>query len=154
MCTHRHNIPVTTIQRTIDDLDGCVPPHLLRRARRQAELKGIRLRGAERKRSKSDLEEDFLALCRHYRLSHPETNTKIGRWEVDFVWRRQRVAVEVDSFVYHRGSIAFQDDRARDLDLRQRGYTVLRFSERQLEEEPQRVAADVARALAQAAETR
>jgi very-short-patch-repair endonuclease len=55
--------------------------------------------------------------------------------------------VEVDSFAYHRGSVAFQDDRARDLDLRQRGFTVLRFSERQLEDEPARVAADVARAL-------
>jgi very-short-patch-repair endonuclease len=34
---------------------------------------------------------------------------KLGRWEVDFVWRGQRVVVETDSFAYHRGSIAFQD---------------------------------------------
>ncbi|MGN6814749.1 MAG: DUF559 domain-containing protein [Solirubrobacterales bacterium] len=53
----------------------------------------------------------------------------------------------MSSFAYHRGSVAFQDDRARDLDLRQDGFTVLRFSERQLEEEPARVVADVARAL-------
>lgn len=152
LTAYRHRIPVTTIQRTIDDLDGSVPPYLVRRARRQAELMGVRLRGAEGKRSKSDLEEDFLALSRRHRLSHPEANAKIGRWEVDFVWRDHRIVVEIDSFAYHRGSVAFQDDHARDLDLRQRGYTVLRFSERQLEEEPQRVAADVARALAKAAE--
>jgi very-short-patch-repair endonuclease len=145
--TRRHRIPVTTIQRTIDDLDGSVPPYLLRRARRQAELKGIRLKGAEGRRSRSDLEEDFLALCHRHPLPRPETNVKIGRWEVDFVWREQRVVVETDSFTYHRGSVTFQDDRTRDLDLRQRGFTVLRFSERQLEEEPSRVAADVARAL-------
>ena len=57
--------------------------------------------------------------------------------------------VEIDSFAYHHGSVSFHNDHARDLDLRQRGYTVLRFSERQLEEEPGRVVADVARALAQ-----
>jgi very-short-patch-repair endonuclease len=147
LVTRRHNIPVTTVQRTIDDLDGAVPPYLHRRARRQAELMGVRLRGAEGRRSRSDLEEDFLALCRRHRLPRPETNVKIGRWEVDFVWWGQRVVVEIDSFTYHRGSVSFQEDRARDLDLRQRGFTVLRFSERQLEEEPQRVAADVARAL-------
>lgn len=121
--------------------------YFLRRARRQAELMGVRLEGAERSRSRSDLEEGFSRLCQSHELLPPEHNVKIGRWEVDFVWREQRLAVEIDSFTYHRGSIAFQNDRARDLDLRQRGFTVLRFSERQLEEEPARVAADVARAL-------
>lgn len=143
--TRRHNIPVTTIQRTVDDLEGTVAPYLVRRAKRQAELMGIRLRGAEGKRLRSDLEGEFLRLIHH--LPPPETNVKIGRWEVDFLWRSQRLVVEIDSFTYHRGSVAFHDDRARDLDLRQRGFTVLHFSERQLEEEPGRVVADVARAL-------
>jgi predicted transcriptional regulator of viral defense system len=35
LLTYRHRIPVTTIQRTIDDLDETVPPYLLRRAKRQ-----------------------------------------------------------------------------------------------------------------------
>lgn len=147
LVTVRHRIPVTSIQRTIDDLDGSVPPYLLRRARRQAELKGIRLKGAEGRRQRSDLEEDFLTLCRGYRLLLPETNLKIGRWEVDFAWREQRLVVETDSFTYHRGSVAFQNDHARDLDLRQRGYTVLRFTDEQIDYEPDRVAADVAAVL-------
>ncbi len=147
--TRRHRIPVTTIQRTVEDLDGCVPAYLLRRARRQAELKGIHLEGAERKRQRSDLEEGFLALLRTHHLPAPETNVKLGRWEVDFFWRDQRLVVEVDSFTYHRGSVAFEDDHARDLDLRQRGFTVLRFTDTQIEAEPARVVADVARALAQ-----
>jgi very-short-patch-repair endonuclease len=147
--TRRHRIPVTSIQRTIDDLEGAVAPYLLRRARRQAELKGIHLQGVERKRQRSDLEEDFLALFPAHRFPPPETNVKLGRWEVDFLWRDQRLVVEVDSFAYHRGSIAFEDDYARDLDLRSRGYTVLRFADAQIEAEPARVVADVARALAQ-----
>lgn len=147
-CTCRHDIPVTIVQRTIDDLDGTVPSYLVRRARRQAELMGVRLKGAEGRRQRSDLEEDFFALISYHRLPLPETNVKIGRWEVDFVWREQRVVVETDSFTYHQGSVAFQDDHDRDLDLRRRGYTVLRFSDKQIDEEPKRVVEDVNRALA------
>jgi len=148
LTTRRHNIPVTTIQRTIDDLDGTVPPYLLRRAKRQAELKNVRLEGGEGRRARSDLEEDFFTLVRLHRFPLPETNVKIDRWEVDFLWRAQLLVVEIDSFLYHRGSIAFHADHDRDLDLRQLGYTVLRYSERQLEDEPDRIAADVAAALA------
>ncbi|HWN72171.1 MAG TPA: DUF559 domain-containing protein [Solirubrobacterales bacterium] len=147
MTTKRHGIPVTSVQRTVNDLEGTAPPYLLRRARRQAELMNVRLRGVEGKRLRSDLEEDFLALCVHHRFPSSETNMKIGRWEVDFLWRSARLVVEIDSFAYHRGSIAFHDDHARDLDLRRRGYTVLRFDERQLEDEPDQVADDVARVL-------
>ena len=148
LTTRRHDIPVTTIQRTIHDLGGAVPPGLFRRARRQAELKGIHLEGVESKRQRSDLEEDFLALFLRHRFSHPETNVKLGRHEVDFLWRERRLVVEIDSFLYHRGSVSFQEDHARDLDLRSGGYTVLRYTEEQLENEPERIAADVAAELA------
>jgi very-short-patch-repair endonuclease len=148
LTTHRHHIPVTSVSRTLEDLraSSLLPPHLLR----QAELKGHRLEGIESDRTRSDLESLFLSLVRHHRLRPPpEVNARLGRRSVDFLWRRQRVVVETDSWTYHRGSVAFEDDHARDLDLRSAGYTVLRFSERQLEEEPGRVVADVARALAQ-----
>lgn len=108
---------------------------------------GVRLKGAESKRLRSDLEEDFLALCVHHRFPPPETNVKLGSWEVDFLWRPQRLVVEIDRFIYHRGSVSFHDDHARDLDLRRRGYTVLHFTEKQLESESDQVADDVARAL-------
>jgi len=147
LTTHRHNIPVTTIQRTIDDLDGTIAPHLLRRAKRRAEHKGVHLEGTLRRRARSDLEEDFFALVHHHRLPPPETNVKLGRHEVDFLWREQRLVVETDSYLYHRGSVSFEDDHARDLDLRSRGYTVLRFTDKQIEEEPDRVAALVAHAV-------
>jgi very-short-patch-repair endonuclease len=147
MTTHRHNIPVTTIQRTIDDLEGTVASYLLRRAKRQAELKGVHLEGSEGRRQRSDLEEDFFALVHLHGLALPETNVKLDRWEVDFLWRQQRLVVEIDSFAYHHGSISFHDDHDRDLDLRQLGFVVLRYSERQLEDEPDRIVADVAAAL-------
>lgn len=148
--TYRDRIPVTTVQRTIEDLRGHLPQHLVRRAIRQAEFMGLRLDGIETDRSRSDLETAFLALWRRHGLSPPEVNVKLGRWEVDFLWREQRLVVEADCFAYHRGSIAFEDDHARDLDLRRQGFTVLRFTDRQLEDEPERVVADVAAALAAA----
>jgi len=147
LTAHRHNIPVTTIPRTIDDLDGTVAPRLLRRAKRQAELMNVRLEGTQGRRARSDLEEDFFALVHRHRLPSPETNVKIGRHEVDFLWREQRLVIETDSYLYHRGSVSFEDDHARDLDLRSAGYTVLRFTDKQIEEEPERVAYDVVWAL-------
>ncbi|HET7589189.1 MAG TPA: type IV toxin-antitoxin system AbiEi family antitoxin domain-containing protein [Solirubrobacterales bacterium] len=152
--TRRHYIPTTTVQRTIDDLEGTVAPYLLRRAKRQAELKGIRLKGVEPKRLRSDLEEAFLTLFLAHGFPHPETNVKIGRWEVDFLWRSRRLVVEADFFAYHQGSISFDDDHSRDLDLRSRGHTVLRFTDRQLEDEPDRIVADVAQALNRSAAPR
>jgi very-short-patch-repair endonuclease len=149
LTTHRHNIPVVTIQRTIEDLrtSRLLPPHLLRRAIRQAEHKGHRLDGVESDRTRSDLESGFLALYRNHHIPPPEVNVRLGRWEVDFLWRERRLVVEADFFAYHRGSVSFEDDYARDLDLRSAGYTVFRFNDTQLESEPARVAAVLREAL-------
>ncbi len=135
--TVRNLIPVTTPWRTIEDLRGVVSPSLRRRALRQAEIQrfalGPRSRGD---RTQSDLERRFLDLCRRHRIPAPLVNVKIGRW-----------TVEADSWRFHGGSVAFEDDHARDLDLRRRGYAVHRFSERQIREEETVVASDVAAAL-------
>lgn len=151
LVTTRTRIPVTTVARTIADLRGTVPLHLVRRAIRQAEIARLPL-GSDVKtdRTRSDLERDFLRLCRDHGLTPPEVNVKIGRWTVDFLWRRERLAVETDSYAYHRGSVAFEDDHARDLDLRRRGYAVHRFTGRQLRDRPAHVAADLRDALASA----
>jgi Transcriptional regulator, AbiEi antitoxin len=86
--TMRQLIPVTTPSRTVEDLQGIVSPQLHRRAIRQAEVQrfslGPRIRGD---RTRSDLERDFLLLCGRYGFPRPEVNVKLGRWEVDFLWR-------------------------------------------------------------------
>jgi Protein of unknown function (DUF559) len=149
LTTNRHNIPVTSVARTLEDLRGSslLAPHLLRRAIRQAELKGYRLEHLTTDRTRSDLETLFLSICRRYAIPLPEVNVKLGRWTVDFLWRDERLVVETDFWGYHRGSVSFEQDHARDLDLRSAGYTVLRYDDTQLENEPARVAADVAAAL-------
>jgi very-short-patch-repair endonuclease len=122
-------------------------PHLVRRAIRQAEFKGLRLDGIESDRTRSDLETAFLTFFHRHRIPPPEVNVKLGRWEVDFLWREEKLIVEADTFLYHRGSVAFQADHERDLDLRQRGFAVRRFTDLQLESEPDRIVADIRGAL-------
>lgn len=138
--TRRLGIPVTTPARTIHDLRGAVSAKLLRRAIRQAAVLGLPLAEVEGDRTRSDLERDFLRLCRLYRLPAPEVNVRIGEHRIDFLWRDPRVAVETDGYRYHRGRQAFRDDRRRDLELRERGFEVIRLSEEQVDEEPERVA--------------
>jgi very-short-patch-repair endonuclease len=151
--TLRAGIPVTTPDRTLADLRtltrrGQLDRRTLRRAGRQAGILGLPIRGLERAdRTRSDLERDFLRLCRRHRIPLPEVNVRIGPHLVDFAWQSRRVAVETDSYLYHRGREAFRADHRRDLDLRERGYDVLRFSEVQIEGEADRVASDVAAAL-------
>lgn len=97
--------------------------------------------------TRSDLERDFLRLCRRHQLPQPAVNVRVGRYLVDFLWQDERLIVETDGYRYHRGRVAFQDDRARDVDLRVRGFQVIRLSEKQVAEEARRVAEVVRRAL-------
>jgi very-short-patch-repair endonuclease len=146
--TRRNRIPATSVPRTLEDLRGSVPPRLHRRAVRQAELAGFALGPTIRgDRTRSDLEVDFLAFCRAHDLRLPEVNVQIGRWKVDFLWRDARLAVETDSYLYHRGSVSFEDDHARDLDLRRLGFTVRRYTGAQIRNHPAAVVADLREVL-------
>lgn len=154
--TLRRGVPVTTPTRTIADLHNAgsegrpwaLPSWKLRKAIRQASVLGLPI-GDEGggDRTRSDLERAFLLLCRRRRLPRPEVNVRVGPYLVDFLWDRERLVVETDGYRYHRGRVAFQDDRARDLDLRRRGFEVLRLSERQVSEEGDRVAETLRRWL-------
>lgn len=140
-----HGIPVTTVARTLEDLQRSeLRASLVRRAIRQAEFLRLPLGEIETDGTRSDLERDFLRLCRRHHVLRPEVNVPIGKITVDFLWRRERLIVETDSYATHGGTIAFEDDRARDMYLRRFGSAVHHFSERR---EPAAVAEDVARAL-------
>jgi very-short-patch-repair endonuclease len=118
---------------------GAIPARELRKAIRQASVIGLSVGDAIGDRTRSDLERDFLRLCRRYGLLRPAVNVLIGPYLVDFIWRHRKLIVETDSYLYHRGKVAFQEDRERDLALRRLGYDVIRLSERQIDEEPGRV---------------
>ena len=88
-----------------------------------------------------------MRLLRRAGLAPDETNARVEGREVDLVWRSRRLVVEVDGYAYHRGRAAFERDRRRDADLQAAGYRVIRVTWRQLVEAPERVIAQIARAL-------
>ena len=80
--TMRRGIPVTSPARTIADLRPVAPAWEWRRAVRQAEFLGLPLGPeVESDGTRSDLERDFLRLCRRHGIPAPEVNVRVA--EVD-----------------------------------------------------------------------
>jgi very-short-patch-repair endonuclease len=139
--TVRSGIPVTLPARTLADLRRVMRPAELRQALRKAEVLGLDTGEREPDLTRSELEHLFLRLCRRHRLPPPEVNVPVDAFVVDFLWRDRRLIVEVDGYRYHRGRSVFEGDHARDIRLKVLGYEVLRFTWRQLSQEPGAVAA-------------
>ena len=98
--------------------------------------------------TRSEAERRALDLIRAARLPPPETNVRVCGHEVDFLWRRQRLIVEVDGYAFHSSRRSFERDRRKDQALGAQGYRVIRVTWRQLTEEPEVVVATLAAALA------
>jgi very-short-patch-repair endonuclease len=169
--TRKHGIPVTSPARTLLDLAATLPHRDLDRAveqaqvQRQASLHSLneqftrypRHRGTaaltkairtDPKLTRSDLERLMLALIRASRLPTPSTNTTVCDWEVDLVWHARRLVVELDSYGFHSSRAAFERDRRKDQELQANGWRVIRFTWRQITDEPEAVIAALATALA------
>jgi very-short-patch-repair endonuclease/predicted transcriptional regulator of viral defense system len=166
-------IPITTRARTLLDLAMVLSAHELERALARALRDGVeehQLRellarypgraGGPLLRSllgeenlvvtRSHAEEVFLAILRRGGLPKPETNVRIRGMEVDCLFRAARLIVEIDGFTYHSSPAAVERDHDRDQRLFLAGYDVIRFTWRQLDQQPDRVLAKVAGALARA----
>jgi very-short-patch-repair endonuclease len=157
----RNGIATTNAARTLRDLRRSLSPGLVAKAERVAgykgwlgnEEEGAGGRGlgsradVSPRLARSRFERRFLRFCARRHLPRPEVNAKLGPYTVDFLWRQATLegpsaslVVETDGWQGHRGRQAFEDDRARDLYLRNRGYEVVRFSWRQLGSDPDAIA--------------
>jgi hypothetical protein len=140
--TRMHDIPMTTVPRTLVDLAAVLDVEELMRAVQQAHvLHGVRpqhieavlarrpnapgagtLRGVLRGGVLlSKLERAFVALLREERLPLPRTNRKADAHFVDCRWPELKLTVELDSYRYHATRKAWEDDRQRRRDARARG---------------------------------
>ena len=138
------SIPVTTPARTIADLRRTASVDDVRKAIREAQFQRLRLddeAAKEEELTRSKLERNFIRVCRRHRLPRPEVNVRVGPFEVDFLWREHRLVVETDGWQAHSGQMAFEEDRARDLDLKLLGFDVVRFTYSQVTTKPHEVAA-------------
>jgi very-short-patch-repair endonuclease len=171
--TSLHGIPITTPTRTLLDLAMVLSAHQLERTVARALRDGVeehrlleliarypRRAGAPLLRSllgeehlvitRSHAEEVFLAIVERGGLPKPETNVRIRGLEVDFLFRVARLIVEVDGFTYHSSRAAIERDHHRDQALYLAGYDVVRFTWKQIDQQPDRVLAKLAGALARA----
>jgi hypothetical protein len=98
-------------------------------------------------RTLSVLEERFQFLCEAQGIPPPEVNAKVHGLMVDALWRDHRVIVELDGHAAHGTRAAIERDRGRELELRNAGYIVLRYTWQQITRQPELVAADLRRAL-------
>jgi predicted transcriptional regulator of viral defense system len=178
--TAKQGIPVTTVARTLVDLTDVLGRDRILRAIREAEFLQLldldtlnaavqRAHGRNRltvlKKAiqahtpgqivREELEHRFLELVRAAGLPPPETNVKItarGRtYEIDCLWREQRVAVELDGRAAHARTAAFESDRRKDAALSAIGLRPLRFTWLRVTREPGDVIAELAATLAQTA---
>jgi very-short-patch-repair endonuclease len=157
--THR-GIPVTTVSRTLTDLADAATAKELQRARHEAEIRyhvtpspingrrGAAKLAQEREPSRSELERRFRRVCERAGVEMPQHNIFVAGEERDFVWPAERLVVEVDGWETHRTRFAFENDRARDQALARAGWRSLRFTWRQVTDEPDEVAATLRAALA------
>jgi very-short-patch-repair endonuclease len=113
-----------------------------------ARLRAIASPGRSLTMTRSESEERFLELLRKADLPRPEVNARVGRFEVDFCWRRERVIVEIDGYSFHSSRAALARDHRRDAELQQMGFVVIRILARELIEAPERVLVRAASALA------
>ena len=99
-------------------------------------------------KAESLLEAIVLDLCRDGRIPSPATNQTTGAHRPDFKWPDHRVVVEADGYEFHRGREAFERDVLRANRLRAEGWTVLRFTWRMANEDPEEVARIIRETLA------
>jgi very-short-patch-repair endonuclease len=165
-----HGIRITSPMRTLLDLGGMLSVRDLERA--LAEALVLRLvrepsllrfvderpgaRGARALRGvlagtpaylRSDAEARFRDLVASAGLPAPEINKRVLSHEVDFVWRRQRLIVEVDGAQFHLPQVAFERDRRRDAELVAASWRVIRVTWNQITRESHMVVARIAQAL-------
>ncbi len=99
------------------------------------------------------LEEKTLVLCDDAAIPRPHVNVRVLcrpgiDWEVDFLWRTQRLVLETDGGRLHHTHGQIQRDRRKEADLVRAGYHVLRATWFQIQYDPHSVTLMLQAALA------
>jgi Transcriptional regulator, AbiEi antitoxin/Protein of unknown function (DUF559) len=90
--------------------------------------------------TRSGWEDDFPAFCADHGLPAPLMGLPFHGYILDAVFVAERVIVELDSWQFHKGKIAFEADRERDAETLAHGYVTVRVTEERLDERPQQEA--------------
>ena len=174
--TRIHNVPVTTVARTVADLARTLPftdavvvadsalnqektskPEILQVLEKSNGWPGVRQarRAVEfaDERAESPLESAARVVFAEAGLAPPELQVTIqGEQEqfaarVDFLWRAPKVIAEADGLVKYNDRNDLLKERERDHQLREAGYTTVHFTWRELFQTPETVIARIRSAL-------
>ncbi|HZU60937.1 MAG TPA: DUF559 domain-containing protein, partial [Solirubrobacteraceae bacterium] len=169
--TSHKGLPVTRFEQTLVDYASTASLNDVRLALARADYQGslnapalaaglqpgrpggARLRRALERhlpdlaRTRSRIERALLRLCETHDLPLPEVNVRIAGWEVDAVWREQRIVVEVDGLGNHRTPAQIRRDRRKEMALRAAGFVVLRYSDEQIFRQAREVAEELRQML-------
>lgn len=167
------SIPVTSVARTLRDLASVVRGHRYRRAFEDAdrarlvdrdELREILTRSAGHRgvdqlrrlaglypapppRTRSRFEYRFFRHWEGTGLEPPEMNAKVAGFEVDCLWRRYRMVVELDSPAFHDIPDQAEFDRRKSVKLALAGLQVHRYSPNFFYEQTGAMVAEIAALL-------
>ena len=166
--TESDGIPVTTVARTLLDLTDQLDTQGVRRAVAEAEYRHLydhtsviavvemnpgrrttKLMTAATEgrlhRTRSPLEDRFVRLLERWGVEEPECNVHLEGYEVDFVWRKARLVVELDGLAAHGTRAAIKRDRKKDRVLWRAGIRTMRLTGDALDAEDE-VLADLVQA--------
>jgi hypothetical protein len=79
----------------------------------------------------------LVEICEEEHLPLPELNVKMDGWEIDALWREAKLAVELDGYRNHHTPAQLRRDRRKEMYVRSRDLTPIRYSEEQLKEKRQ-----------------
>jgi very-short-patch-repair endonuclease len=163
----RGGVPVTSPARTIVDCAGSDPRGVVGMIEQASVLSvldipaidrvldGHRRRGEKRLRRaigpwrryktgikiRSRMEAKMLPLLTESALPIPETNARLwvgGKtYEVDFIWRREKVVLETDGGQFHDNPVAGERDSNRNHALTDAGYRLRRLGWEDLRDRPE-----------------
>ena len=120
-----------------------------RRARLERLEEALVIRGYGGAGTRSGLEDRLVNAIKESRFEQPRVNVhpKGMNLEVDMVWKRERLCVEVDGPGHERPAVR-REDAERDRKLREAGYEVLRFTKHDIIKRPDQVVETIRKALA------
>jgi very-short-patch-repair endonuclease len=163
--TMLRGIPVTTVARTLVDLDHGIEDDeayeaIVRESMFHGRFDAERIADALTRRrarrlagylddqtpTQTLMETRFLRICRRHRIPPPLTQQGEAP-RLDFLWPEHHLVVEVDGWQAHRTKVAFQQDRTTTNALQLDGYLVLRFTWEDLRDRPAMVAAQIRQVL-------
>ncbi len=165
----KDRIPVTSVPRTLMDLASVASRRQLESAISEAERLGILriddlhalmfgatghkglgtlrqlidILSSESDETRSELEYAFLSLCSSRNLPRPLVNVQVAGFEVDCLWGKEKLIVEVDGFRFHSSRFAFNRDRLRDAALQKSGYRVVRLTHQMIHGDPEGTVASI-----------